>query len=181
MRRLLPLLVTVPLLAACIRSGHDPALVEALTEGTDAAGMTLYAPPIDGDEATSFRFHTSDNSVTLDYGEGFTPALTLRAAREGDLCDGREPEYDRCQRIDDDAVRLSFEEMDAVVVRLDGTELSWSNISFEVPDESYPTEEALVAAIEAKVQTYVDGAREAEPLTVAEFLDEVPEGEVEVP
>lgn len=181
MRRLVPLVLAVPLLTACIRGGHDPALVEALTEGTAASGTTLYAPVIDGDEATSFRFKTFDNSVTLDYGKGFAPSLTLRTAPAGDLCAGREPDWDRCQSIDDDAVRLSFEEMDAVVVRRDGTEMFWSNISFEVPDEDYPTEEALTAAIQAKVQTYVEAARAAEQLTVAEFLDEVPKGKAEVP
>lgn len=181
MKHLLASALLVTALVPGCSNAPDPDLVEALTEGTAAAGTTLYAPTIDGDEPESFAFHAGGNSVVLSYGKGFTPTLTLRAAREGDLCAGREPAYDRCQPIDDDAVRLSFEEMDAVVVRRDGTEISWSSISFELPDESYPTEEELVAAIEAEVQTYVDAAREAEALSVQEFLDVVPTGKVEVP
>jgi hypothetical protein len=178
MHRLLPLLVTAPMLTACVGGAPDPALVNAPTRATTTAGTTLVAPSIEGDGPNAFTVRTADNSVSLAYGKGFTPTLTLRPAPKGDLCAGREPDWERCQRIDEDAVRLSFEEMDAVVVRRDGTEMFWSNVSFELPDEDYPTQEALVAAIRARAQGYVDAARTASPLSVEEFLDDVPKGKV---
>lgn len=177
MRRLAaPLLVT--LLAACSQA-PDPALVDALR---DATAPTLYAPELNGDGPGSFLVNTFDDSVVLDYGKGFAPTLTLRAARTGDLCAGIDADdWDRCQVIDEDAVRLSFEEMDAVVVRRDGTELLWTNISFEVPDEDYGTDEELQAAIKAKVDAYVDAAREAEELTPETLVRAVPKGKVGQP
>lgn len=172
----LPILLTC--LAACSQA-PDPALVEALG---DAAAPTLYVPELDGKGPDSFLVNTVDNSVLLDYGDGFTPTLTLRAARTGDLCAGIDTDdWDRCRAIDEDAVRLSFEEMDAVVVRRDGTELFWSNVSFELPDEDYGTDEDLQAAIEAKVMAYVDAAREADALTPEAFARSVPKGEVGQP
>lgn len=180
MRRLIPCLLPVLALTACNAGGPDPALVEGITEGTAAAGTILVAPRIDGAAPRSFLFHARDNSLTLDYGQGFRPTLTLRAARSGDLCAHREPDWDRCEKVDEDAVRLSFEEMDAVVVRRDGTELFWNNLSFELPDEDYASHDDLVAAVNAKVDTYVDASRHAERLSVDDFLAQVPKGKIEV-
>lgn len=170
------LALATPLLLAC--SAPDPELVEALEQST---APSLFVPELDGEGPVSFLANTVDHSVTLRYGDGFTPTLTLRKAPAGDLCAGRAPDWDRCRAVDEDAVRLSFEEMDAVVVRRDGTELFWNNISFELPDEDYATDEELLAAIEAKVDEFVQAAREAEALTPEEFASEVPDGKVGQP
>ena len=176
-RRLVPAMLTLLLAGAC--SGTDPDLVAALDE---ASAPVLFAPRLPaGEEPESFLVNTADDSVTLDYGDGFSPTLTLRRAPAGDLCDGRTADWDRCAVIDDDAVRLGFEEMDAVVVRRDGTELLWSNISFELPDEDYDSEEELLAAIEAMIDSYVAAAREATVVTAEELVDTVPDGRVGTP
>lgn len=154
---------------------RDPALLAALG---DATAPALFAPAYDGNEPRSFTVNAYDDSVTLDYGSGFTPNLTLRKAPTGDLCDERAPDWDRCTQIDDDAARLSFEEMAAVVVRRDGTEMLWSNLSFEVPDEDFASEEEMLAAIKAKVTSFVVAARAADKLTPEAFVDEVPRGSV---
>lgn len=174
----LPALLAGALLCAACTEAPDPALVRALG---DATAPALFAPEVDGDRPRSFLMNTFDNSVTLDYGDGFAPTLTLREAPAGDLCAGREAEYDRCRVLDEDAVRLSFEEMDAVVVRRDGTELLWSNLSFEMPDEEFDSEEELLAAIEAEVASYVSASRDADVLTAAELVDAVPTGRVGQP
>ncbi len=174
----LALVVLAPLLAGC-DDDPDPALVRAVRS---AAAPALYAPEIDGDGPRSFLVNTVDDSVTLDYGKGFTPTLTLRAAPTGDLCAARDrAEWDQCTAIDEDAVHLSFEEMDAVAVRRDGTELFWSNLSFEVADEDYPSDEAIREAMAAQVDRFVTASREADELTPAAFVSAVPKGKVGQP
>lgn len=174
----LPVLLAMTLLLAACSDTPDPALVTALD---DATAPSLYAPELDGDAPRSFLMNTVDDSVVLDYGDGFAPTLTLREAPAGDLCAGRAPDWDHCREIDDDAVRLSFEEMDAVVVRRDGTELFWSNLTFEMPDEDFATEAELLTAIDARVGSFVSASREAEPLTPEQLVEAVPRGKVGQP
>lgn len=163
-----------PLVAACGESESD-RLAETLT---GSAAVDLYAPELDGDEPTSWTVRP-DGSVTLSYGKGFSPTITLREASPGDLCAGREPDWDVCDRLDDEAVLLGFEEMNAVVVRRAGTELFLSNISLEVPDENFESHEALRAWQDDYVNGLVEDVREAESLTPEEFVEQVPDGKVE--
>lgn len=176
MRRLTTLSLLA--LAAAVLPGcssHDGPLVAALGE---ASAPTLVAPSLDGDGPRSWTLE-EDGDLLLRYRKGYGPVLTLRKAPVGDLCTHRGPDWDRCTAIDDDAVRLSFEEMDAVVVRRDGSELTWGNITFELPDEDYASDEELQAAIRERVDSYVDAARDAPALTAPELVDEVPRGSVE--
>lgn len=160
-------------LAACT-SDRDERLVGALR---DASAPALFAPSYAGHAPRSFVVN-ADHSVTLAYGTGFTPTLTLRKAPPGDLCAGRAPEWDRCQAVDGDVVRLGFEEMNAVIVRRAGTELFWSNISFEMPDEDFTSDDARQDAIDARVSTFVRASQRATQLSPGELVDRVPKGTV---
>jgi hypothetical protein len=167
--------LTGPLLAGCGASESD-RLADALGEST----VDLYVPKVEGRLPVRWALRP-DGSVTLSYGKGFSPALTLREASPRDLCADREPGWDTCDDLDDDAVLLGFEEMNAVAVRRADTELLLSDISLEVPDENFDSPEALRAWQDEYVAGLVTAIRDAPVLTVDEFVEKVPDGKVEKP
>ncbi|HSX69083.1 hypothetical protein [Nocardioides sp.] len=166
------LVLAAPLLTGC--SGPDPELVDALT---DRGATTLFVPEPSGSEPRSWRLGLT-GSVQIDYRGDFGGVLTIDAPTSGDLCATYFDQYDGCERFGKDAAHLWFEEMDAIAVRRDGRELMLSGFSTELPDEDYPTEEALTEAIHALVKDLVDAARTADVLTPEEFVEELPNGKV---
>jgi hypothetical protein len=170
------LLALTGLLTAC-SGGETDRLANALG---DAGPIDLYAPKVDGKVPARWALHP-DGSVTLSYGKGagFAPTLTIREASPGSLCADREPEWDACDELDDDAVVLGFEEMNAVVVRRAGTELLLNDFSLEVPDENFESPEAMAAWRKDYVDGLVDAVRDADSLTPEEFVEMVPDGKID--
>ncbi|MDO7869646.1 hypothetical protein [Nocardioides jiangxiensis] len=173
------LAVLAPLLVSCGADGPDPALVRALEGRGGMRSSSLYLPVVRDEKPDHWRV-ARDRTVTLYWkrdGTGFDGTATLQETTVGDLCTGRSPQWDQCRRIDADVAVLGFEEQNEVVVRTGGDEIVFG-VSLELPDEDYPTAEALRDAQDEIVNAVVMAGRYAEALDETAFVTALPRGKV---